>query len=169
MSRLTSSRCTAAAVVLWSAGCATPNGERPVQAVPTRAAAPAPTGVGCRLPPAEWAWFRDFWFDTSRAEIQSSDAEKIDEIVDLLRRQPALCVAIDGTTRERGSDLGRQRITNLRDALMRAGIGAGRILTGDVGNPGLRHAQRVEVLIGPAVGRARQAGRADPEEPDGAL
>lgn len=149
MSPFLTSRCTAAAVVLWSAGCATPTGERSVQAVPTRAAAPTPTGSACRLPPADWAWFRDFWFDASRAEIQSADGEKIDDIVDILRRQPALCVAIDGTTRERGSDLGTQRITNLRYALMRAGIGADRILTGDVGNPGLRHAQRVEVLIGP--------------------
>ena len=149
MSPFLTSRCTAAAVVLCSAGCATTIGDRSVQTVPTRAAAATLPGSACRLPPADWAWFRDFWFDTSRAEIQSADAEKIDDIVDILRRQPALCVAIDGTTRERGSDLGTQRITNLRYALMRAGIGAHRILTGDVGNPGLRHAQRVEVLIGP--------------------
>lgn len=144
------SRCAAAAVALCSAGCATPDGERIAQAVPTHAATPpALPGSRCRLPPADWAWFRDFWFDVTRAEIQSADEGKIDDIAGILRRQPALCVAIDGTTRERGSDLGRQRIANVRDALLRAGVGADRILTGDVGNPGLRHTQRVEVLIGP--------------------
>jgi outer membrane protein OmpA-like peptidoglycan-associated protein len=141
------SRCAAAAVALCAAGCAAPDGERG----PPASVAPSPVlpDSRCRLQPADWAWFRDFWFDVARAEIQPGDAEKIDDIAAILRRQPALCVAIDGTTRERGSDLGRQRIVNVREALLRAGVGAERILTGDVGNPGLRHTQRVEVLIGP--------------------
>lgn len=149
MHPLLSSGCAMAAVALGSAGCAT--GAAVTAAPPSNlhAPAPAPLAPACRLPPGEWAWFRDFWFEPARAEIQPSDAEKIDEVVALLQRQPALCVAIDGTTRDRASDLGRLRIENLRGALVRAGIGAERILTGDVGNPGLRHAQRVELLIGP--------------------
>lgn len=149
MHPLLSSGCAVAAVALGSAGCTTGTGAPAAAPATVHRAMAAPPAPECRLPPARWAWYRDFWFDPARAEIRPSDAEKIDEVVALLHRQPALCVAIDGTTRERASDLGRLRIANLRGALVRAGIGPDRILTGDVGNPGLRHAQRVELLIGP--------------------
>jgi len=108
-------------------------------------------GSARTLQPGGWAWFGDFWFDTRQAAIQPADEEKLAGIVALLRREPSRCVAIDGTTRERGGDLGSRRIANLRDALLRAGIAAERIYTDDLGNPGLRHAERVAMLVGPAA------------------
>lgn len=95
-----------------------------------------------------WVSFRDIWFDTSRVRIEPSDEEKIADVARLLRRNPEHFVAIDGTSRDRSGDVGGQRISNVRQALLRAGIPAERILTDDVGHAGLRHAERIELLVG---------------------
>jgi outer membrane protein OmpA-like peptidoglycan-associated protein len=95
-----------------------------------------------------WISFREIWFDSTRVGIQPSDEDKIADVARLLRRNPQHCVAIDGAVRDRASDAGGQRVGNVRDALLRAGVPAERILTDDIGHAGLRHADRVELLVG---------------------
>lgn len=146
-----------ALLALIAAGCAsTPSG---APAEPDRrvsdtgvAAPPAATGVAG---PADandaldrWTSFRDFWFDSNRSELQAFASEQISDIANHVRRHPGQRVGIDGAIDPRRAELANRRRISIRNALLRAGVPADRIETGDFGNPQLRRDLRVEVLVG---------------------
>lgn len=102
------------------------------------------------LEPEDWTWFGDFWFDACNGEIRPADQEKVAALIGALRREPTRPVAIEGMGHNRDGGLERQCIAALCDTLLVAGIAPERIVVAETGRPGMRHAQRVEVLIGPA-------------------
>ena len=97
---------------------------------------------------AQWTSFRDFWFDSNRSELQSSASEQVSDIANYVRRHPEQRVGIDGAIDPRRAELSNRRRISIRNALLRAGVPANRIETGDFGNPQLRRDLRVEVLVG---------------------
>ena len=78
-------------------------------------------------------------FDLDSAEIRPSEMSKISDVAAYVSRNPFFLVGIDGSTDLlRGTNryntvLSQQRISNVRDALIRTGISADRIETGRFG------------------------------------
>ena len=93
------------------------------------AANPAPAGTS-------WTSLRDIMFDYNRAEIRPTEMSKIADIATYSNQNPSARLGIDGTTDLlRGTNqynlgLSQQRIANVREALIRAGVSADRIETG---------------------------------------
>jgi outer membrane protein OmpA-like peptidoglycan-associated protein len=129
------------------------------QAGVTGAANPAPAGTS-------WTSLRDIMFDYNRAEIRPTEMSKIADIATYSNQNPSGRLGIDGTTDLlRGTNqynlgLSQQRIANVREALIRAGVSADRIETGGFGAErakcndaneqcGQRDG-RVEVMVRPA-------------------
>jgi outer membrane protein OmpA-like peptidoglycan-associated protein len=123
------------------------------------AANPAPAGTS-------WTSLRDIMFDYNRAEIRPTEMSKIADIATYSNQNPSARLGIDGTTDLlRGTNqynlgLSQQRIANVREALIRAGVSADRIETGGFGAErakcndaneqcGQRDG-RVEVMVRPA-------------------
>lgn len=96
---------------------------------------------------ARWTTFRDFWFDSNRSELQAFASDQISDIANHVRRHPEQRVGIDGAIDPRRAELSNRRRISIRNALLRAGVPADRIETGDFGNPQLRRDLRVEVLV----------------------
>lgn len=99
-----------------------------------------------------WTSYRDFWFESDRAEIHSADSVKIAEIVSYMKKNASLQVGIDGTADPNGSDpvnnsLRDRRIEAIRLALVKAGLSEQNIRIGALGDPKTRRDRRVEVLI----------------------
>jgi len=96
------------------------------------AASPAPAG-------RRWTSLRDIMFDYNRAEIRSTEMSKIDDIAVYTNQNPSVRVGIDGSTdllrgtNQYNAVLSQQRVGNVRDALIRAGVSADRIETGGFG------------------------------------
>jgi outer membrane protein OmpA-like peptidoglycan-associated protein len=86
-----------------------------------------------------WSSYRDFTFSASGNEIMSSDGNKAREIADYVNRNPSARVAIDGNN--------ERRVSNVRDALINAGVPAYKIQTGAFGDPQNRRDGRVAVLV----------------------
>ena len=104
------------------------------QGQPGRTVSPAPAA-----PATGWISLRDILFDFDTAELRPSEMSKIAEIAAYVNQNPSVRVGIDGTTDLlRGTNqynvaLSDQRIANVRDALIRTGVPAGRIETGRFG------------------------------------
>jgi len=96
------------------------------------AASPAPAGT-------RWTSLRDIMFDYYRAEIRSTEMSKIADIAIYTNQNPSVRVGIDGSTdllrgtNQYNAVLSQQRVGNVRDALIRAGVSADRIETGGFG------------------------------------
>ena len=88
----------------------------------------------------EWNMYREFTFNDSSDNILSYDSNKAREIADYTNQNPSFRVAIDGYN--------DHRVSNVRDALINAGVPAYKIQTGAFGDPQHRSNGRVEVLIG---------------------
>jgi len=73
---------------------------------------------------------------------------QVSEIADYMQQNPSMIVGIDGSS-PRGSDqnLDGRRVSNVRKALVEAGVPAFRIETGAFGDAQLVRERRVEVLI----------------------
>lgn len=146
-----------ALLALFAAGCAsTPPGTpaEPERRVSDTGAAAPPAATGVAGPADandaadRWTSFRDFWFDSNRSELQAFASEQISDIANHVRRHPGQRVGIDGAIDPRRAELANRRRISIRNALLRAGVPADRIETGDFGNPQLRRDLRVEVLVG---------------------
>jgi len=91
-----------------------------------------------------WSSFRDFYFDFNQAELRSSDSSKVSDIANYLSKNPGQQVGIDGAG---SSDLNNQRVSNVRSALLKEGVPAWKIQTGNFGNPQMYNNARVEALV----------------------
>ena len=86
-----------------------------------------------------WNSYRDYTFNVNSDDILSSDGNKAREIADYMNQNPSFRVAIDGSN--------ARRVSNVRDALINAGVPAYKIQTGAFGDPQLRRNSRVAVLV----------------------
>jgi len=104
------------------------------QGQPGMAAAGSPAPAGTR-----WTSLRDIMFDYNRAEIRSTEMNKISDIAVYTNQNPSVRLGIDGTTdllrgtNQHNAVLSQQRVVNVRDALIRAGVAADRIESGGFG------------------------------------
>jgi outer membrane protein OmpA-like peptidoglycan-associated protein len=124
------------------AGAAGPSGEPGPQGVAGATGAQGPAGVINR-----WTSYRDFQFDSNQAELRASETNKVSEIALYMKANPSLKVGIDGSMEPRNQDLSDQRISTVRDALIKAGVPTSRIEAGTFGDRKLAHDGRVTVLI----------------------
>ena len=120
---------------------------------------PAPAGTS-------WTSLRDVMFDYNRPEIRSTEMSKIADIAAYSSRNPSVRLGIDGSTdllrgtNQYNAALSQQRVGNVREALIRAGVSADRIETGgfgaerakcsDVSEQCSQRDGRVEVMVRPA-------------------
>ena len=83
-----------------------------------------------------WTSLRDFTFDYDRTDIRSSEVNQPSEIAAYTRQNPSMRLGIDGSTdllrgtNQYNSGLSQRRISNVRDALIQAGVSPDRIETG---------------------------------------
>ena len=127
--------------------------------------AQGPTGpAGAQAAAAkQWSSFRDFLFDFDKSAIRSNETSHVSDIATYLKQNPSAKVGIDGHADPRGTDsfnqgLSERRVNVIRDALVKAGVSAGKIHTGAFGEsqPKCNNSteacwqrdRRVEVLIG---------------------
>jgi outer membrane protein OmpA-like peptidoglycan-associated protein len=112
--------------------------------------------------PVRWTKFNDFLFDYDNSELRSNETSKVSEIAAYMQQNPSIVVGIDGYADPRGTDrynqaLSDRRVSTIRDALVRAGVPAGKITTGAFGEMRLKCKEstqecwqsdrRVEVLV----------------------
>jgi outer membrane protein OmpA-like peptidoglycan-associated protein len=89
--------------------------------------------------PTQWIALRDIMFDYDRPEIRSSEMHKASEIAAYVRQNPSVRLGIDGSTdllrgtNQYNAALSQQRVANVRDALIQAGVSADRIEMGAFG------------------------------------
>jgi len=88
---------------------------------------------------ASWSSYRDYSFSVNSNDILRDDGNKAREVANYLNDNPSARVAIDGS-RERS-------VSNVRDALIDAGVPAYKIQTGAFGDPQMRRDNRVAVLV----------------------
>jgi outer membrane protein OmpA-like peptidoglycan-associated protein len=88
---------------------------------------------------SNWSSYRDYTFSVNSDDILRSDRNKAQEIADYMNQNPSYRVAIDGSN--------ERRVSNVRDALIDAGVPAYKIQTGAFGDPQLRRNSRVAVLV----------------------
>jgi len=105
-------------------------------------------------------------FEYNRAEIRPTEMSKIAEIAAYTNQNPFVRLGIDGSTdllrgtNQYNAALSQQRVGNVREALIRAGIPADRIETGgfgaerakcnDANEQCSQRDGRVEVMVRPA-------------------
>jgi outer membrane protein OmpA-like peptidoglycan-associated protein len=99
-----------------------------------------------------WTLFRDFKFEYNRSDLTASQMRKVSEVAQYMQNNPSLKIAIDGSMDPRGADprntdLRDQRIDVIREALIAAGVPAGKIKVGAYGDNRLTHDRRVAVLV----------------------
>jgi len=119
---------------------------------------------------AKWSKFRDFLFDFDKSAIRSNETTHVSDIAAYMKQNPSAQVGIDGHTDPRGTDafnqgLSERRVNAINEALINAGVSAGRIKTGAFGEsqpkcsaptePCWQADRRVEVLIGNAQTASR--------------
>jgi outer membrane protein OmpA-like peptidoglycan-associated protein len=140
------------AIALFALACAGPRGYTgsPGPAGMTGPPGPAgPTGSqgqpgmtaspGPAAPVTGWVSLRDILFDFDAVDLRPSEMSKISDVATYVSQNPSVRVGIDGSTDlSRGTNrynvaLSQQRIDNVRDALIRAGVAADRIETGRFG------------------------------------
>ena len=88
---------------------------------------------------ARWTSLKDIMFDFDKAAIRPAEMSKTSEIATYMNQNPSVRLGIDGSTDLlRGTNqynvaLSQQRVSNVRDALIQAGVSADRIETGGFG------------------------------------
>lgn len=86
-----------------------------------------------------WTPLKDIMFDYDKAEIRPSEMYKTSEIAAYMHQNPSVRLGIDGSTDLlRGTNsyntiLSQQRVGNVRDALLRAGVSGDRMEIGGFG------------------------------------
>jgi outer membrane protein OmpA-like peptidoglycan-associated protein len=95
-----------------------------------------PGSRGPGAPAGRWTSLKDISFDFDRAEIRPREMGKVSEIATYMNQNPSVRLGIDGSTDLlRGTNqynvaLSQQRVGNVRDALIRAGVSADRMEMG---------------------------------------
>jgi OOP family OmpA-OmpF porin len=112
-----------------------------------------------------WTSLKDIMFDYDKASIRPSEMSKTSDIATYMNQNPSARLGIDGSTDLlRGTNqynvaLSQQRISNVRDALVQAGVSTDRMETGGFGVARMKCSDspelcsqrdgRVEVLVRP--------------------
>ena len=112
-----------------------------------------------------WTSLKDIMFDYDKAAIRPSEMSKASDIATYMNQNPSARLGIDGSTDLlRGTNqynvaLSQQRISNVRDALVQAGVSTDRMETGGFGVARMKCSDspelcsqrdgRVEVLVRP--------------------
>ena len=86
-----------------------------------------------------WSLYRDYTFYTNNNDIQRADGNKAQEVANYTNQNPSFRVALDGPNTD--------RVSNVRDALINAGVPDYKIQSAAVGDPQLRRNGRVAVLL----------------------
>ena len=100
---------------------------------------PGMTAPGAAASGTGWISLRDIMFDYDTADIRPTEMNKISEVAAYLRQNPSIRVGIDGSTdllsgaNRYNVDLSKQRIANVRHALIETGVSDDRIETGRFG------------------------------------
>jgi outer membrane protein OmpA-like peptidoglycan-associated protein len=99
-----------------------------------------PTGAQGSVAGGGWNAYRNYTFNVDSDAILRSDSNKAGEIADYMNRNPSFRVAIDGSS--------EQRVSNVRNALIDAGVPSYKIQTGAYGDAQFRRDGGVAVLVG---------------------
>lgn len=99
---------------------------------------PGVTGAaGTAEPGSSWVSLRDIVFEFDKASLRASEMTKISDIAAYAKQNPGVRLGLDGATDLRSGTnkynvaLSRERIANVRDALIKTGVPSNRIDTGD--------------------------------------
>jgi outer membrane protein OmpA-like peptidoglycan-associated protein len=95
----------------------------------------------------DWTPYRDFWFDSNKSDLQSSDSGKVSDIANYVSQRAGRHVAIDGSIDPNNADLSNRRVSAVRNALVEAGVPSSKIQIGAFADPQLQRDRRVEVLV----------------------
>ena len=95
----------------------------------------------------QWTSYRNFRFDPDQADLSVSETNKVSEIALYMNANPSLKIGIDGSMEPRNESLSDQRVTTVRDALIKAGVPTSRIQTGAFGDTKRPRDGRVVVFI----------------------
>jgi outer membrane protein OmpA-like peptidoglycan-associated protein len=99
-----------------------------------------PTGArGPLAGGSRWSSYRDYTFASNDDGILRVDGNKAREIAEYMNQNPSYRIAIDGSN--------DRRVSNVRSALIDAGVPAYKIQTGAYGDAQLRRDGRVAVLV----------------------
>lgn len=96
---------------------------------------------------SQWTSYRNFRFDHDQADLLVTEANKVSEIAFYMNANPSLKIGIDGSMQPRNEPLSDQRVSTVRDALIKAGVQTSRIQTGAFGDAKRTHDGRVVVFI----------------------
>jgi peptidoglycan-associated lipoprotein len=111
-----------------------------------------------------WVSFKNFLFDFDKSDIRANQESEVADVAAYMKQNSAAKVGLDGHADPRGGDaynqaLSERRVNAVRDALVKAGVRADRIVTGAFGEskPVCKEAsevcwqldRRVEVLVNP--------------------
>lgn len=135
------------AIALFAMACTGPRGATGPQG-PTGMTGPqGPAGMtgaqgvtgssGTAASGSTWVSLRDIVFDFDKADLRSSELTKISDIATYAKQNPGVRLGIDGATdllsgtNQYNTALSKQRIANVRDALIKTGVPSSRIDTGD--------------------------------------
>jgi hypothetical protein len=89
---------------------------------------------------AGWSLYRDFTFTGESDAIREEDRTKAREVAHHMMVNPTLRVGLDG--------MNQGRVSSVREALIGAGVPDWRINSGTFGEPHMRGARRVLVMVG---------------------
>lgn len=95
------------------------------------------TGSSSPAEPGTWVSLRDIVFAFDKAELSAAELAKISDIAAYAKQNPDVRLGIDGSTdllsgtNKYNTALSRQRIANVRAALITTGVLSSRIETGD--------------------------------------
>jgi outer membrane protein OmpA-like peptidoglycan-associated protein len=94
-----------------------------------------------------WTSYRDFQFASNQANLRASETNKVTEIALYMKSNPSLEIGIDASMEPRNQDLSDQRVSSVREALIKAGVPTSRIQAGTFDDRKLAHDGRVAVVI----------------------
>jgi hypothetical protein len=86
-----------------------------------------------------WNYYREYNFNSSSNDILYTDSSKAQDVAAYMDRYPNSRIGIDGSN--------QNRVNNVRNALMNAGVPSNRIQMGSFGESQYRHDSRVLVLV----------------------
>lgn len=152
------------------AGPAGPPGPQGVAGLPGPIGPQGPAGMpglaGAKGADFVFATFSDILFDSNKAELRSTEAEKIGQLAAYLKQNPGFKVELEAYADPRGDGaknlaLSRRRAEAVRDSLVRLGVPAERITATGYGEMNAKCTQkaegcwgrdrRVEVMLVPSV------------------
>jgi outer membrane protein OmpA-like peptidoglycan-associated protein len=93
--------------------------------------------TGSVEPGSNWVSLRDIVFEYDKATLRASELTKISDIAAYAKQNPGVRLGLDGATdllsgtNKYNVALSRERIANVREALIKTGVPSGRIDTGD--------------------------------------